>query len=122
MANIVYPLILFLFIFGAFSTYISESGFYQVNLPNTGIESSVTEAQQVNEAMLETAKNPSMSIVEQLFLFGKCIVGGILAILTLGPLLQSYGMDVGLAGFFISPIAFIMVWWLFDMWLGRSTQ
>src|SRR5512145_2760920 len=119
MASVVYPLILFLFIFGAASTYINDSGLYSHKLPETGLASNSSQAQEYNDAMVSASSDANSFNTQSMWMLGKCVIGGVLAIFTLGPLLISYGIPVGMAGFLISPIGIIAAYWVVGMWLGR---
>lgn len=122
MANIIYPMILFIFIFGAWTTFINDSGMYAIKMPDSGITSQLQQANDTNQAFLETTSHPVTGYFEQLYIMGKCIFGGILALFTLGFLLQSYGIPIGLVGFLISPLGIVLVFWLIEYWLGRPAE
>ena len=130
MANVIYPMILFIFIFGAFTTFINETDLYCrpnnpdscMKMPSSGVESQLQQANETNEAFLKTTSNPIMGMWDQLFIMGKCIVGGLVALFTIGFLLQSYGIPAGLAGFLISPLGIVAVFWILEMWLGRPAE
>lgn len=122
MASIVYPLILFIFIFGAGLTYINETGLYAVKLPTSGVQSSTAQAEEFNNALTETSKGTGMSTTEQIWLMGKCLIGGVMAIFTLGFLLQSFGIPLGMIGFLLSPLGIVLAFWLVEMYLGRPVE
>lgn len=122
MASIVYPLILFIFIFGAGTTFINETGLYTQKLPTSGIVSSTDQANEFNLALTNSSKDSGLNAYEQMWLMGKCVLGGVLAIFTLGPLLASYGIPLGMIGFLLSPLGIVLVFWLVEMWLGRPAE
>lgn len=122
MASIVYPMILFIFIFGAGMTYINETGLYAIKMPESGITTNTSQASTFNTALTESSKESGLSVIEQVWLMGKCVLGGIVAILTLGPLLSSFGIPGGLIVFIISPLGIILVFWLIEMWLARPSE
>jgi hypothetical protein len=122
MASIVYPLILFIFIFGAATTFINETGLYSAKLPESGIVSNTDQANEFNDALTKSSKDSGLNAYEQMYLMGKCVFGGIFAIFTLGPLLDSYGVPLGMQGFLLSPLGIVLVFWLIEMWLGRPAE
>jgi hypothetical protein len=122
MASIVYPMILFIFIFGAGMTYINETQMYTVQMPESGVQSNLSQASSANDALLQTSKDSGLNYIEMLQLMGKTVFGGLLAIFTLGPLLQSFGIPIGLVGWLISPLGIVLVFWLVEMWLGRPVE
>lgn len=122
MASIVYPLLLFLFIFGAASTFLNGSGMYQHQLPETGLVSNSSQASELNAAAQSAASNPDTYNFQIIFLMGQCVAGGILAILTLGPLLISYGVPPSLAAYAISPLGIILLFWVIEMVFARYSE
>jgi hypothetical protein len=122
MASIVYPMILFIFCFAAVSAGINELGMYEYKLPTTGLNAQLTDIQEINTGMVETGKNPALFAIDQIVMFGKCIVAGLTAIFTLKPLLDSYNIPTGIYGMFLSPISFVVLMWIGEYWLGRPTE
>jgi hypothetical protein len=122
MASIIYPMILFIFIFGAGMAYINETGLYEIKMPESGVQSNLSQASSTNDALLQTSKDSGLNYIEMLQLMGKTIVGGLVAIFTLGPLLTSFGIPIGLAGWLISPLGIVLVFWLVEMWMGRPAE
>lgn len=122
MASIVYPIIIFIFIFGAGMTYINETNLYAVKMPETGVQSNLSQASQLNTALTETSKSSQLSSIDQMYIIGSSVVGGLMAIFTLGPLLISMGVPVGLAGWFLSPMGFVIAMWVIEMWTGRPAE
>jgi len=122
MVNIIYPMILFIFIFGAGMTYINETGLYHFSMPDSGLGTQISDSQDTVMAMQETAKNPALSLIEQAFILGKCVGGGLIAIFTLGFLLENLGIPLGLVGWLLSPLGIVVVFWLVELWLGRQVE
>jgi hypothetical protein len=122
MASIVYPMILFIFCFAAVSAGINQMGLYEYKLPTTGVTAQLDDIQEINTGMVETGKNPALLAIDQLTMFGKCIVAGLLAIVTLGPLMASYGIPASIYTMFISPLGFVVLMWIGEYWLGRPTE
>ena len=122
MSNIIYPAIIFIFILGAGMTFINESGLYTMKMPESGAQSDLAQAQEINSALVDTSKESGMSGIEQITLLGQCVFGGVLAIFTLGPMLSSFGVPGGMIVYLLSPLGFVLVFWLIEMWLGRSAE
>jgi hypothetical protein len=122
MASIVYPLIIFIFLIGAGMTWINDTGLYKMQMPESGIKSNLSQADATNNALLQTSKDSGLNYIEMLFLLGKCVIGGLLAIFTLGPLLISLGVPPDLTIFLLSPLGIVLVFWLIEMWLGRPAE
>jgi hypothetical protein len=122
MSNIIYPAIIFIFILGAGMTFINETGLYAMKMPETGAQSDLDQAREVNTALVETSKESGLSVVEQITLLGQCVVGGLLAILTLGPMLASFGIPDSMIIYMLSPLGFVVVFWIIELWLGRSAE
>lgn len=123
MANVIYLMIIFVFALGASITYINDTGLYVMKVPESGVQSDIGQAQQMNEAMLQTTDTPNgLGTWEQLKIVGHSIFGGAVAILTIGPLLMSLGIPIGMVGLLISPLGFALAAWLIEMWLGRPME
>jgi hypothetical protein len=122
MASIVYPLLIFIFIIGSGMTYINETGLYEIKMPESGVQSNLSQAGSTNTALLETSKASDLNYIEMLFLVGKTVFGGLVAIFTLGPLLESFGLPFGMVAWLLSPLGIVLVFWLIEMWLGRSPE
>lgn len=122
MSNVVYPLILFLMIFGAGMTYINETGLYAVKMHESGISSELEQAQSTSVALTESSKSSGLNAIETLALMGKVAFGAVASVFTLGFLLQSFGIDAGLATFLISPLPIVVIFWLIEFWTGRAAE
>ena len=126
----IYPLMIFIFVFGAVSAYITDSCLYPLaggdcyGLPSQGLEFNASDVQEINEGLLESSKSSvsGFSQFEWFYIIGKSLVGGIIAVLTLGPLLESYGIPVGMVGFIISPLGIVLAFYLAEYWLGRPSE
>ena len=122
MTSMVYPILIFIFLLGSVSAGINGLNIYEQKLPVSGAAMQMKEVESINAQMVETGKNPALMLVDGLVMMGKCVVAGLLAIVTLGPLLDSYHIPSGIYGMFLSPLAFVVVMWLFELWLGRSPE
>lgn len=122
MGSIIYHILLAIFIFASVTAYINESGLYSMNLPTSRASVQLNEVQKLNEGLSEETMNPGISMINQLSVFGKSIWAGFIALFSLGPMLESYGIPAGMAGMLISPIGFVAIFWLFEVWLGRPAE
>lgn len=124
MTSVVYPLILLIFIFGASATFINETGLYTHKLPVTGAGYNGSEANQINTALVSSAQsgNSNDFNIQSLVMLGKCILGGVSAIFTLGPLLASYHVPAPMIAWLISPLGIILAFWFVEQWMGRSPE
>jgi hypothetical protein len=122
MASIVYPLLLFLFIFGAASTFLNSTGLYEHTLPTSGLNSNTTEATTFNSAIQNAASDSTSYNYQTIFMMGQCIAGGITTIVTLGPLLISYGVPESMAAYAISPLGIILLFWVVEMIFARYQE
>lgn len=122
MSNIIYPAIIFIFIFGAGMTFINETNLYAVKMPESGVQTELSQAQEANEALVQTSKDSGLSSIEQITLIGQCVVGGIIAVLTLGPILASFGIPNSIIIYLLSPLGFVLVFWIIELWLGRPAE
>ena len=120
MSSMVYPIILFIFIFGAVVGYVNETGLYTgYTIPADNIAMSEGSVQELQENMMSEEAS-DYSYIDWILLGGKCLLAGVAAIFTLGPLLNDMGIPVGMAGMFISPLALILVFWIIEYFTGRS--
>lgn len=122
MSNIIYPAIIFIFIFGAGMTFINDTGLYSMKMPESGVQSDLTQASELNQGLIDTSKDSGLSTIEQITLIGSCFVGGIIAIFTLGPMMASFGIPTSFITYALSPLGFVVVGWIIEMWLGRSVE
>lgn len=128
MANMVIPILLFIFIFGAVAGYINETGLYSAvyTLPTDNMsvsQGTVTEMQESAEKMASSDQAASGWIYIDWIVLGlKSVGAGLLAVFTLGPLLQSFGIPVGMAGMFVSPLGFIGMMYIIGYITGRETE
>lgn len=123
MSNMVIPIVVFVFVFGAMATYINSTGLYSYQAPTSNAAMSNTQQlNDMNNALQNTQQNPWYAPMMQLGIFANSIMGGVIAIFTLGPLLASYGIPLGLATVILSPAALCLGMWLFQMWLGRDPE
>lgn len=128
MASIMYTAILFVFVLGASMTYINETGLYCVGdsakcMPDSGLQSNAENANRTSQVLLQESQHPSaFSTWNQLGIMAKSIMGGVVGLFTFGFLLQDMGIPLGLAGFLLSPLAIVFVFWLAEYWLGRPAE
>jgi hypothetical protein len=122
MSNVIYPILILIFAFGATVAYINETGLYEQKLPESGVTATLQQVNDTNTAMLESSKNPLFSAIEQASIFGKVIFGGVLALFTIGPTLAALGIPTGMVGVFLSPLGIVLLFAIFEWWFGRSSE
>lgn len=120
--NIIYPMIIFVFVFGSAVTFLNDSGMYGTHIPTTGAQVSLDQAREISSSLEQSSTASGFSYTEQLSLLGKSLFGGVLAVLSLGFLLKDLGIPISLVGFLISPLGIAVAFWLVEMWLGRSVE
>lgn len=122
MGNMVIPALLVVFIFGAVCGYINDTGIYSgIALPVSSANLSTGSVTELTENM-QSVEASDFSFIEWLTMGGRAIIAGVIAIFTLGPLLQSFGLPVGMAGMFISPLALIVLLWVISYFTGRESE
>lgn len=123
MANIVYSLIILIFVFGASCTLLNESGLYTYKLPTSGVGYNTSQAQEMNTALVSSASSEGNGFgLTSLLIVGKIVVGGITAIFTLGPLLKSFGAPDTIVIWALSPLGIVLVFWVVEYWLQRYQE
>jgi hypothetical protein len=128
MSNMVIPILLTIFAFGAVAGYINEtglySGHYTIPTTNTNLsQGSVTEMHDTAERAADSNMvTTGLVYVEWIVIGLKSVGAGILALFTLGPLLESFGMPMGMAGMFLSPMAFVAMMYLISYITGRESE
>ena len=120
-------MIIFIFLIGAGMAFINNvdgqgNGLYEVSMPDSGVQSNLSMASSTNDALLQTSKTSELNYIEMLSLIGTTIFGGLMAVLTLGSLMESFHVPAPMIVWFISPLGIVLVFWLIEMWLGRPSE
>lgn len=121
MASILYPMVLFMFCFGAFAGFVSSSGMYDLTLPVTGLVIGESEARNLQEGALQQPTS-EFNWVEILRMFMAVIGEGLLAAFCVAPLLVAFGFPIPMAAIIGGPQAFVVIHGLWDYWLQRQPE
>lgn len=132
MANIVYPLLIFLFTFGAFTTAFNESGLYNHGkIAISGLHTDLNQSSQFNTA-LETATSDQNSYsFNSIFLVLKVVGWGIVALFTLYPLIINIltavmgppPLEICLFVVAITaPVSIVSIYGIIEIVLGRFIE
>ena len=131
MANIVYPMLIFIFVLGAGMAFMNNvdghgNGLYgggPTVMPDSGINTTDPKQSTVlNQGLIDTSKDSGLNYSEMLGLVGSTVFGGLTAIATLAPLLHNLGVPDSLGLWLLSPLGLVIVFWLIEMWLGRAVE
>ena len=119
--NVLYQIVLFLFILGAVTQGFNEYNVFGVALPNTGLTLESDRAESLHQGAL---KQPTSEFnwVEVLRTFMSVIGAGVLAVFTIIPLAIKYGVPLGLAIILQAPVTLVTIFGLWEWWMGRSVE
>lgn len=132
MANIVYPLLIFLFTFGAFTTAFNESGLYNHgHISTSGLNTDLNQSSEFNSALQTAASDQNSFGFNSIFLVLKVVGWGIVALFTLYPLIIS--LITALMGtppiavcLFVAaitaPISIVSIYGIIEIVLGRFIE
>ncbi len=123
MASMAYPVLLVIFIFGAVTGFINDSGLYSgsIVLPQNDANTGVGTVTEISDNAQKIGAG-STSYLDWILIGGRSIAAGIVALFTLGPIIASYGVPLGMTGMLISPLGIIAVFWVLEYWTGRSPE
>ena len=115
-----YKIVLCLVIFGAVAGAINDAGFYTTKLPTTG-NTGITEAQvrDLSQSAQNTAVNP-FSAFSLLLMLGGVLLNAFLAVITVIPLLMSYGVPAEFAVMIQTPIWLVTAFGVYQMYTGHQ--
>lgn len=132
MANIVYPLLIFLFTFGAFTTAFNESGLYSHGkIASSGLSTDLNQSSQFNEALQTAASDQNSFSFNSIFLVLKVVGWGIVALFTIYPLIISIVTalmgppPLAICGFIFAitaPISIVSIYGIIEIVLGRFIE
>jgi len=116
-----YKIILFMFVFGAVCSGINASGIFTMTIP-TQSTATVQESQITD--LTNSTKGPvsPLSAVSFTMLFVGSILGGLLAVLTIIPLMMSWGVPLWVATIFQTPIWIVEVAGIYRMVTGIDIE
>lgn len=116
-----YKIIFVLFCFGFVSTGINASGLFPMVVPEPGYNN-VTEAQVTEMTEQASGELSPLFILSFLIWFVKAILGGLLAILTIIPLLLAWGCPLWVAGMVQGPIWIVSLYGVFTTITGTRLE
>ena len=122
MSNVVYPLIIFLFVFAAGAVFLNATGMYTYKLPESGLSQNTSQALDYNTALKESSTDANTFNLEILWQMGAYLGAILTAILTLDKTLAAYGVPMEMILFVLAPLGVVLVFWIIEMWLGRSVE
>lgn len=121
MSSILLDAVIIVLLFSGFMSFVNESGLYsQQPMPDSGMSVQLEDAEKTAEAFQEASDNPLTAGLNALILGGKVVFGAFAGLFSMGFLLEAYGIDGGLAGWMLSPLAIIFVFWAVAYWTGRT--
>lgn len=116
-----YKLMLVLFIFGAVIGAINEAGLYESTvLPESGATIDEAEVTEITGSLSDSTVTP-FTVIQILMSCGKVLLGGMLSIVTIIPIMVSYGVPIVWASMVQAPIWLIEVWGVYEFYTGHQT-
>ena len=115
-----YKLMLVLFIFGAVIGAINEAGLYSTVMPESGATIDEAEVTEITGSLSDSTVNP-FTIIQILMSCGKVLIGGMLSIVTIIPIMVSFGVPLVWASMVQAPIWLIEVWGVYEFYTGHQT-
>lgn len=127
MANMAYIILITVFVFGSVCGYLNDTKLYSstYTLPASNNSIGVGTVTELNSASSNLGSADASYFTGYLgwiIAGGKAVGAGILAIFTLGPLMESFGIPVGMAGMFVSPLGLVALMWVISYWTGRESE
>lgn len=114
-----YSILLFLFIFGLVSEGINVSGLFDVKVPTTESNFEEANVQELTEGVANTGLNPITGFVIILTFF-RVFASAVLAIITIIPILLSWGVPLWLGAMVQSPIWLVEVAGFYQLATGHN--
>lgn len=116
-----YKIIFVLFCLGFVSTGINESGLFPMAVPEPGY-SNVTEAQVTDMTEQASGEVSGLFVLSFMVWFVKSILGGLIAILSIIPLLTAWGCPLWIAGMIQGPVWLICLYGIFGTITGKDLE
>lgn len=116
-----YKIALCLFIFGAVITGLNSSGLFPATLPEAGIN-------QYDQATVEDLSGSASGELNPLFTLGiiqvfvSSVIAGVIAVLSIIPLMMQFGVPLWMAMMIQGPIWFVCAWDLFSVLKGQPHE
>jgi len=114
-----YTILLTLFIFGFVTSGINTSGMFTQKMPETDIGFSDSSVQEITEGAEAVGTNP-VSIIAMIGLFFHVFASAVLAIITILPILSSWGCPLWAGMMIQGPVWLVEVVGLYQFATGHN--
>jgi len=115
-----YKFMLVLFIFGAVCGAVNAAGLYDTALPESGVTMDEADIVDLTGSMSDTTVN-AFTPITMMMTCGKVLMSGMLAIVTIIPLMMSFGVPGVWAAMIQTPIWLIEGWGVYEFYTGHQT-
>ena len=112
-----YAILLCLFIFGFVTAGINESGMFAQQMPATDIGFNESDVQEITEGTQGIGTNP-VSALAMIAMFLRIFASAVLALITILPILMSWGVPVWAAMMIQGPVWLVEVVGLYQFATG----
>lgn len=113
-----YKLMLVLLIFSAVNAGINTAGLYATVMPESGHAVSQAQVTDVTNTVARASTNPWTALVVLGTLF-RFLIELALSLVTIAPMLISFGFPVWLAVVFSAPTTLVLVWGAYEIYTGH---
>ena len=114
-----YAILLTLFIFGFVTAGINESGMFTHKMPETNIGFDESDVQEVTEGTQAVGTNP-VSAIAMIGVFLRVFASAVLALVTILPILMSWGCPIWAGMMVQGPIWLVEVVGLYQFATGHT--
>ena len=114
-----YTIILTLFIFGFVTAGINASGMFKQKVPESEIGFNEEDVQEITEGVQGVGTNP-VTTLAAIGLFFRVLASALLAIVTILPILSSWGVPLWAGMMVQGPVWWVEFTGLYEWWTGNS--
>jgi len=116
-----YKVILFLFVFGAVCTGLNTSGIFTTALP---VQSTASISQTQITDLTNTTQGPvaALGVVSFMAVFVGSILGGLLAVLSIIPMMTAWGIPLWIALIFQTPLWIVEIAGIYKVVTGIDME
>ena len=114
-----YTILLTLFIFGFVTSGINESGMFKQKVPETDLGFNDTDVQEITEGAQAVGTNP-VSAIAMIGVFFRVLASAVLALITILPILSSWGAPLWAGMMIQGPIWLVEVVGLYQWATGHN--
>ena len=114
-----YAILLTLFVFGFVTAGINESGMFSHQMPETDIGFNESDVQEITEGTSNVGTNP-VSAIAMIGLFLRVFASAVLALVTILPILMSWGCPIWAAMMVQGPVWLVEVVGLYQFATGHT--